>query len=142
LKERTLAILKPDCIAKRLEGEIIARIERAGFNILTMKTIRFTIEKASGFYAIHEGRPFFEPLLEYMSSGKCIPMVLEKENAVDDLRILIGATDPAEAEPGTIRREFAESARKNIIHASDSVENARIEIAYFFSDDELKALLA
>jgi nucleoside-diphosphate kinase len=141
LIERTLAILKPDCIEKRLEGEVIARIQRAGFTVVAVKTQRLTRAAAAGFYAVHRGRPFFESLLDYMSSGKCMPMVLEKENAVADFRILIGATDPTEAKPGTIRKEFAESKERNIVHGSDSVENARIEVGYFFSEGELTALL-
>jgi nucleoside-diphosphate kinase len=142
LIERTLAILKPDCISQKLAGEIIARIERAGFTIIAMKTMQLTKENAAGFYAVHRGRSFFEPLLEYMSSGKCVPMVLEKENAVADFRTLIGATDPREAKPGTIRREFAKSKVKNIIHGSDSVENAGLEIAFFFSRDDIVTLTA
>lgn len=138
--ERTLAILKPDCVSKKLLGEVIARIERAGFNLVAMKTVRLTKETAEGFYAVHRDQPFFGPLLEYMSSGKCIPIVLEKENAVADFRMLIGATDPKEAAPGTIRKKFAESTVKNIVHGSDSVENGRIEIAYFFSQRELVSL--
>lgn len=140
MAERTLAILKPDCIDKKLEGEIIARIEKAGFAMLAMKSVRLTKDTAAGFYAVHRGRPFFDSLLAYMSSGKCIPIVLEKENAVADFRILIGATDPKEALPGTIRKDFAESKEKNIVHGSDSPENARIEIAYFFTQEELTAL--
>ena len=138
--ERTLAILKPDCVSRKLEGEMIAHIEKAGFTVIAMKTVWLTKETAAGFYAVHRGRPFFESLLEYMSSGKCVPIVIEKENAVADFRTLIGATDPQEAAPGTIRREFAESKEKNIIHGSDSVENAQMEIAYFFSQGELVAL--
>ena len=138
--ERTLAILKPDCLSQKLEGEVIARIEKAGFTIIALKTVRLTKETAAGFYAVHRGRPFFESLLEYMSSGNCIPMILEKDDAVADFRTLIGATDPREAKPGTIRREFAESKEKNIVHGSDSAENAGIEIAYFFSHGEIVML--
>jgi nucleoside-diphosphate kinase len=107
-----------------------------------MKTIRLTKETAAGFYAVHRERSFFDSLLEYMSSGKCVPMILEKENAVADFRALIGATDPREAKQGTIRREFAESKEKNIVHGSDSVENAGIEIAYFFSRGDIVTLTA
>jgi nucleoside-diphosphate kinase len=142
LIERTLAILKPDCISHKLEGEIIARIGKAGFTIIAMKTMRLTKETAAGFYAVHRGRTFFESLLEYMSSGNCVPMILEKENAVADFRTFIGATDPREANPGTIRREFAESKERNIIHGSDSAENAGIEIAFFFSRGEIVGLTA
>ncbi len=130
--EQTLAILKPDCVRRGLIGEVIRRIEAAGFRIRAMKMVHLTKKEAEGFYAVHRGRPFFEELTTFMSSGPCVPMVLEKENAVADFRALIGATDPAEAAEGTIRRAFAESKGQNIVHGSDSVENARIEISYFF----------
>jgi nucleoside-diphosphate kinase len=135
--EQTLAILKPDCVRRGLIGEVIRRIEAAGFRIRAMKMVHLTKKEAEGFYAVHRGRPFFEELTTFMSSGPCVPMVLEKENAVADFRALIGATDPAEAEEGTIRRAFAESKGQNIVHGSDSVENARIEISYFFPSIEL-----
>lgn len=135
--EQTLAILKPDCVRRGLVGEVIRRIEAAGFRIRAMKMVHLTQKEAEGFYAVHRGRPFFEELTAFMSSDPCIPMVLEKENAVADFRMLIGATDPAEAAEGTIRRTFAESKGQNIIHGSDSVENARIEIHYFFPSLEL-----
>jgi nucleoside-diphosphate kinase len=135
--ERTLAILKPDCVRKHLTGEVIARIEKAGFRILGMKKIRLTQETAGGFYAVHRGRPFYDSLVEFMSSGPCVPIALEKENAVADYRTLIGATDPKDAAPGTIRKLFADNKGENIVHGSDSVENGLIEIAYFFSSKEL-----
>jgi nucleoside-diphosphate kinase len=135
--ERTLAILKPDCVRKNVAGEVIARIEKAGFTILGMKMIRLTRETAGGFYAVHRERPFFNDLVTFMSSGRCVPIVLAKENAVADFRKLIGATDPKEAVPGTIRKDFASSKGENIIHGSDSAENARIEIGYFFPEKEL-----
>ena len=141
MTERTLAILKPDCVRKNLTGEVIARIEKAGFRILGMKKVRLTKETASGFYAVHKGRPFYDSLVEFMSSGACVPIALEKENAVADYRALIGATDPKDAAPGTIRKLFADNKGENIVHGSDSVENGKIEIGYFFSEKELIELL-
>ncbi len=135
--ERTLAILKPDCIRRHLAGEVIARIEKAGFRVLAMKTVKLTNETAGAFYAVHRGRPFYEGLVEFMSSGQCVPIALEKENAVADFRKLIGATDPKDADPGTVRRDLATNKGENIVHGSDSVENGRTEIAFFFSDKEL-----
>ena len=135
--ERTLAILKPDTVKRHLMGEVIARIEKAGFRILGMKMVKLTGETAGGFYAVHRGRPFYNDLVTVMSSGPCVPVALEKENAVADFRTLIGATDPKDAAPGTIRKEFAASKGENIVHGSDSAENGRIEIAYFFSEKEL-----
>ena len=135
--ERTLAILKPDTVKRHLMGEVIARIEKAGFRILGMKMVKLTGETAGGFYAVHRGRPFYDDLVAFMSSGPCVPVALEKENAVADFRALIGATDPKDAAPGTIRKEFAASKGENIVHGSDSAENGRIEIAYFFSEKEL-----
>ena len=135
--ERTLAILKPDTVKRNLMGEVIARIEKAGFRILALKMVRLTGETAGGFYAVHRGRPFYDDLVTFMSSGACVPIALEKENAVADFRTLIGATDPKDAAPGTIRKEFAASKGENIVHGSDSAENGRIEIAYFFSEKEL-----
>ena len=137
MTERTLAILKPDCVRKNAAGEVIARIEKAGFTILGMKMIRLPRETAGGFYAVHRERPFFNDLVTFMSSGRCVPIVLAKENAVADFRKLIGATDPKEAVPGTVRKDFASSKGENIIHGSDSAENARIEIGYFFPEKEL-----
>jgi len=137
--ERTLTILKPDCVRKGLIGEVTKRIQEAGFKILAMKLTRLTDDTAGGFYAVHKERPFFGELVEFMSSGACVPMVLEKENAVVDFRTLIGATNPVEAEPGTIRADFADSLGENIIHGSDSVENGNIEAAYFFAESDLVA---
>ena len=137
MAERTLAILKPDCVRRKLAGRTLERIEAAGFTVLAMKIVRLTAETAGGFYAVHRGRPFYDDLVTFMSSGKCIPIALEKENAVADFRTLIGATDPKEAAPGTIRRDLATSKGENIVHGSDSVENAKIEIGYFFSEKEL-----
>ena len=135
--ERTLAILKPDCVKKNLAGEVLSRIEKAGFKVLAMKMVRLTKETAGGFYAVHRGRPFYDELTTFMSSGKCVPIALEKENAVADFRKLIGATDPKDADPGTVRRDLASSKGENIVHGSDSAENGRIEIGFFFSEKEL-----
>lgn len=137
MSERTLAILKPDCVGKKLMGKVLDIIENHGFKILAMKMVHLTRETAGEFYAVHRERPFYHDLIEFMSSGKCVAIALEKENAVADFRKLIGATDPAEAEPGTIRKMFAESKQNNIVHGSDSLENARVEIAFFFSQKEL-----
>ena len=137
MKERTLAILKPDCVERNLAGQVIARIEQSGFTILGMKMVKLTKETAGGFYAVHRGRPFYDDLVSFMSSGKCVPIALEKENAVADFRMLIGATDPKDAEPGTVRKQFASSKGENIVHGSDSADNGRIEIAYFFPEKEL-----
>jgi len=135
--ERTLAILKPDCVKKNVCGEVIARIEKAGFKILGMKMIRLTKDTARGFYAVHRERPFFVELVNFMTSGKCVPIALEKENAVADFRNLIGATDPKDAAPATIRKDFASSKGENIIHGSDSAENGKTEIAYFFPEQDI-----
>lgn len=138
-KERTLTILKPDCVRKELIGEVTRRIQEAGFDILAMKMTRLTKDTAGGFYAVHKERPFYDELCEFMSSGPCVPMILEKENAIEDFRAFIGATDPNEAEAGTIRADFADSVGENIIHGSDSVENGKKEAAYFFSESEVVA---
>ncbi|MBI3787796.1 MAG: nucleoside-diphosphate kinase [Ignavibacteriales bacterium] len=135
--ERTLAILKPDCVKKNLQGEVIARIQKAGFKVLGFKMIRLTKETAGAFYAVHKGRPFYDGLVEFMSSGLCVPIALEKEHAVADFRTLIGATDPKDAAPGTIRKLFADNKGENIVHGSDSPENGKIEVAFFFSGSEL-----
>lgn len=137
--ERTLTILKPDCVRKKLIGEVTRRIQEAGFRIVAMKMTRLTKDTAGGFYAVHKDRPFFDDLIEFMSSGPCVPMILEKENAIEDFREFIGATDPDEAEEGTIRADFADSVGENIIHGSDSVENGRKEAAFFFSEAEVVA---
>jgi nucleoside-diphosphate kinase len=135
--ERTLAILKPDCVRKNLIGAVVKQIQEDGFHIISLKMVRLSKEGAEGFYDVHRGRPFFEGLTNFMSSGACIPIVLQKENAIADFRKLIGATDPAEAEHGTVRKLYADSKGENIIHGSDSVENAEIEISYFFPKSEL-----
>ena len=135
--ERTLTILKPDCVRKQLIGAVTDKIERAGFRIVAMKKTRLTTQTAGAFYAVHSERPFYGELVEFMSSGPCVPMILEKENAVADFRTLIGATDPAQADEGTIRALFADSKGENIVHGSDSAENAAIEGAFFFSAEEV-----
>jgi nucleoside-diphosphate kinase len=135
--ELTLAILKPDCTSRNLIGKVIDRIESAGFQILAMKMVALTEETAGEFYAVHRERPFYSDLVGFMSSGQCIPMVLQKTNAVAEFRNLIGATDPTEADAGTIRKDFAESKQNNIVHGSDSVENAKTEISFFFSTREI-----
>jgi nucleoside-diphosphate kinase len=135
--ERTLAILKPDCVRKNLQGEVLSRIQKAGFKVLGMKQLRLTKQTAGAFYFVHKGRPFYDGLVEFMSSGACVPIALEKENAVSDFRKLIGATDPKEAADGTIRKLFADNKGENIVHGSDSPENGKIEVAFFYSEREL-----
>lgn len=137
--ERTLAILKPDCVRKNLQGEVLARIQKAGFKVLGMKMIRLTRATAGAFYEVHKGRPFYDGLVEFMASGPCVPIALEKENAVADFRTLIGATDPKDATAGTIRKLYADNKGENIVHGSDSAENGRIEVAFFFPEAELAA---
>jgi len=135
--ERTLTILKPDCVRKNLVGAVINHIERAGFRVVAMKKTRLTKETAGAFYAVHSERPFYGELVEFMSSGPCVPMILEKANAVADFRTVIGATDPAEAADGTVRKLYADSKGENIVHGSDSVENAALEGAFFFAAEEV-----
>ncbi len=135
--ERTLAILKPDCVRKNLIGAVIEKIQNAGFKVVALKLTRLTKETAGEFYAVHKERPFYGELVEFMSSGPCVPMILEKNNAVADFRALIGATDPAEAAEGTVRKLYADSKGENIIHGSDSQENAKLEGAFFFSTEEV-----
>lgn len=133
---KTFTMIKPDAVSAGNSGAIIKMIEEAGFGIKAMKLTRLSAEKASGFYAVHKERPFFKDLVAYMSSGPIIAMILEKENAVEDFRKLIGATNPAEAAEGTIRKLFAKSIEANAVHGSDSNENAGIEGSFFFSDLE------
>ncbi len=135
--ERTLCIIKPDAVKKKVQGSIIQMILDAGFTIRGMKLIQMTKEQAQKFYEVHKERPFYGELVSFMTSGPVIPIALEKENAVADYRSLIGATDPAEAEEGTIRKKFAGSKAENAVHGSDSVENGRIEVEFFFPDKEL-----
>ena len=133
MAERTLAILKPDCVKKNLIGEVIAHFTKAGFTVKGLKLTRLTKETAGAFYAVHKGRPFYDGLVEFMCSGACVPVVLEKDNAVADFRTTIGATDPAEAAAGTVRKLYASSKGENIVHGSDSPENSAIEIGFFFA---------
>lgn len=133
MSEKTFSIIKPDGVRQGNAGEILARIEAAGFKILGLRMVQMSKPHAEGFYAVHKQRPFFGSLTEFMSSGPCIVMVLEKDNAIDDLRKLMGATDPANAEEGTLRKAFASSVEANVIHGSDSPESAAIEIPYFFT---------
>jgi nucleoside-diphosphate kinase len=135
--ERTLAIAKPDAVRKNVVGEIIAMITQAGFTVLGLKMTRLTKEQAGAFYAVHKERPFYGELVDFMCSGPVVVMALEKANAVADYRTLIGATDPAEAAEGTIRKRFASSKGENAAHGSDSAENGLSEIAFFFSEAEL-----
>ncbi len=137
LGNKTLAIIKPDAVGNGHAGAIIDKIIKAGFKIKAMKMTHLTKSSAEGFYAVHKERPFFGELVEYMTSAPCIPIALEKENAVEDYRKLIGATDPANAEEGTIRKLYAKDIQLNAVHGSDSDENAAKEIAHFFSADEL-----
>lgn len=134
---RTFAMIKPDAVANHFTGKIIDEILQNGFNILAFKKVKITQSVAEGFYAVHRGRPFFNELVEFMSSGATIVLALEKENAVSAWRELIGATDPAEAAEGTIRRKFAENKGKNAVHGSDSDENAEKEIAFFFTNQDI-----
>jgi nucleoside-diphosphate kinase len=137
MAERTLAILKPDCIEKNVQGKVIQHILNAGFKIKGMRLIQLTDDAAKKFYEVHKERPFYNDLVAYMTSGPVIPMCLEKDNAVADFRKTIGATNPQNAEEGTIRKMYAESIEKNIVHGSDSVENATNEIGHFFKDTDL-----
>ena len=135
--QRTLSIIKPDAVKRHLIGAILARFEQQGFNIAAAKMVQLNREQAEGFYAEHQGKPFFEPLVEYMMSAPVFVSVLEKENAVQDYRTLIGTTNPETAAEGTIRRDFALNQRENSVHGSDSPESAAREIAYFFASEEI-----
>jgi nucleoside-diphosphate kinase len=137
--ERTLTIIKPDALQNRVAGRVIAKLEESGLRILAAKLVHLTPAQAAGFYIVHKDRPFYRSLSEFMTSGPCIPMVLEGENAIQRLRDLMGATDPAKAAPGTIRKEFAASIEANVIHGSDSTQSAAFEIPYFFPALEIHA---
>ena len=137
MNQRTLSIIKPDGVSRNLKGEVIRRLEENGLNIKAMKMIHMTKEQAKGFYKVHEGKPFYESVTDFMSSSPCVVMVLEGENAIQTYRRLMGATNFKEAEEGTIRREFATDIEKNVVHGSDSEETARFEIGYFFSELEI-----
>lgn len=135
--ERTLAIIKPDAVERGLQGEILKRIHEAGFQVVALKSLRLSRAEAEGFYAVHRDKPFFAPLTEFMSSGKVFVMVLEADNAIARWREVMGATDPAKAAPGTIRKEFGSSIQNNCTHGSDAPDTAAFEIGYFFSAHEL-----
>lgn len=139
---RTLAIIKPDAIESGKAGKILAHFEDAGFAVKALRMTRLTEAQARAFYAVHEERPFYGDLVKFMTSGPCIPMVLEAEGAVGKLREVIGATDPAEAADGTVRKLYAENKERNAIHASDSDENALIETGFFFSNQDILGLKA
>jgi nucleoside-diphosphate kinase len=135
--ERTFAIIKPDAVRRGLAGDILSRIHKAGFQIVAIKSLRLSKAEAEGFYAVHKARPFFGELTDFMSSGKAIVMVLEAAGAIAKWRETMGATDPAKAAPGTIRRELGASIQENCTHGSDASETAAFEIGYFFSGMEL-----
>jgi nucleoside-diphosphate kinase len=135
--ERTLAIIKPDGVARGLAGEIIGRFEREGLTISALRMIWMTKEQAKGFYSVHAGKPFYESVTDFMSSGPCIVMVLEGKGVIDTYRKLMGATNYKEAEKGTIRREYATDIERNVVHGSDSPHSAAFEIAYFFNELEI-----
>jgi nucleoside-diphosphate kinase len=135
--ERTLSIVKPDAVARNLIGEILCKFEAAGLRIAAAKLIRLTPERAQGFYAVHKARPFFQGLCDYMSSGPILVSVLEGENAIAKNREVMGATDPAKAAAGTIRKEFGKDIEQNAVHGSDAAETAATEIAFFFRPDEI-----
>jgi len=135
--ERTISIIKPDAVAKNVIGQIYARFETAGLTVIAAKMLHLTQEQAEGFYAVHKERPFFADLVAFMTSGPVMVQVLEGENAVIAHRTVMGATNPAEAEAGTIRADFAETIDENAVHGSDSAENAKIEIDYFFQGSEV-----
>ena len=135
--ERTLSIIKPDATAKNVMGPIIARFEEEGLRIAAIRKVHLSQKEAQGFYAVHAERPFFGELVEFMTSGPCVVMVLEGDNAVARNREIMGATNPADAADGTLRKLYAESIGRNAVHGSDSLENAAIEVAYFFQGIEI-----
>ena len=134
---RTFVMLKPDAVARGLIGEIITRIERKGLKIVAMRFFQVSKELAEKQYAVHKGKSFFEPLIEYITSGPSLPMVVEGKNAIQAVRTLIGKTNSLEASPGTIRGDFGMTLERNVIHAADSVENAKIEMAVYFKEEEI-----
>ncbi len=135
--ERTFSIVKPDGVEKNLIGEVYGRFEKAGLTIIASRMLHLTREQAEGFYAVHKERPFYNDLVSYMTSGPVMVQALEGENAIAKNREIMGATNPAEADPGTIRADFASSIEENVVHGSDGPDTAREEIAFFFSDDQL-----
>ncbi len=134
---RTLLNIKPDAVERNLIGEIIKRVEAKGYRIVAIDKLQLTRNEAEAFYAIHNGKPFFDELVAFISSGPCVPMVVEGENVIEGIRELIGATDPSKAAKGTVRSDFAESITKNSVHASDAPETAREEIGFFFGQRKL-----
>lgn len=136
--ERTLSIVKPDGVQKNLIGEVIRRFENAGLRIVALKMLRLTKDMAKGFYIVHKDKPFYDSLTDFMSSGPVVVMVVEGENAISKVREIMGATNPKNAAPGTIRHDFASDVEHNIVHGSDSPESARFEIGYFFSEIEIQ----
>ena len=137
MKERTFSIIKPDGVAKNLIGEVVKRIEAQGLKVIAMKMIHMSKEQAKGFYAVHDGKPFFDSVTDFMSSGPCVVMVLEGENAITSYRTLMGATNLEDADKGTIRRDFATDIEKNVVHGSDAPETANFEMGYFFNNLEI-----
>ncbi len=135
--EQTLSIIKPDAVSQGNTGKILARIEAEALSVKAMKMIFLTKSQAEGFYAVHEGKPFFESLTDFMSSGPAVVLLLEGEDAISRYRVLMGATNPADAEPGTLRAEFASNVEQNAVHGSDTPETAAIEIQYFFNSLEI-----
>jgi nucleoside-diphosphate kinase len=135
--QRTFSIVKPDAVAKGATGAILAMIQEKGFRILGMRMLEITKKQAEGFYAVHASRPFFASLTDFMSSGPIVVLALEKENAIADLRKLMGSTNPANAEPGTIRKNYADNIERNAIHGSDAEDTAKFELSYFFAGYEL-----
>jgi len=133
----TLAIIKPDAVASGKAGRVLAHLEGAGFTVRAARMVRLGTAQAEAFYAVHRERPFFRPLVAFMTSGPCVPLALERDDAVAHLRTVIGATDPRDAAPGTVRALYAESKERNAIHASDSEENALREVGFFFSESDL-----
>ncbi len=136
--ERTLSIVKPDAVAKGATGEILARIQKAGLEIIALKMLQLDVETAQGFYAVHKERPFFGDLVAFMTSGPVVVSVLQGDDAIKRYRELMGATNPAEAAEGTIRKDFATDIEKNAVHGSDAPETSKIEIAYFFNANEIQ----
>jgi nucleoside-diphosphate kinase len=134
--EQTLAIIKPDAVSRGLIGKILARVEEQGFHVRALRMVQLSKQTAQAFYQVHAERPFYESLTTYMSSGPVVPMLLERENAIQSLRDLMGATNPQQAAPGTIRRDFGENIERNAIHGSDAAATASVEIAFFFSQFE------
>ena len=137
MSQRTLAIIKPDAVKRGLAGKILQRIEDAGFSVRALRRLHLTKAQAEGFYDVHRARPFFASLTDFMSSGPCVVLVLEADDAIKKWRTLMGATDPAKADPGTLRKEFAESIERNATHGSDAPETAAYEIGYFFPGIDL-----